>query len=113
HWARAKLVDVCPDEPALGADSVVAALVGRKVLTTRPLFQFYKLSNSARSRLGGCGGNNHHGRRDGAQHAGGSGSQENATRGSQPGRTENDQFAAKPRQLIDGIFYGPAGRNNG
>src|SRR5699024_5234276 len=59
---RAKPLDEWPDEPALGADSVVAALVGRKVLTTRPLFQFYKLSNSARSRLGGCGGNNHHGR---------------------------------------------------
>src|SRR5690625_6277739 len=43
---RAKPLDECPDEPALGADSVVAALVGRKVLTTRPLFQFYKLSNS-------------------------------------------------------------------
>src|SRR5699024_12532715 len=45
----AKPPDACPGEPALGADSVVAALVGRKGLTTRPLFQSYKLSNSARS----------------------------------------------------------------
>src|SRR5699024_12338927 len=57
---RAKPLDECPDEPALGADSVVAALGARRVLTTRPLFQYYNLATSTRSRRGGCCGNNAH-----------------------------------------------------